>query len=110
AALASSPLVMLLPRERIIRSRFREPFFIIWTVATIAVIAAATALDGGTSSPLRALFVLPLMFAALSYPPGSVALVATLDMGAYTTVAWISSPSPADSGFVAFSIACASML
>jgi diguanylate cyclase (GGDEF)-like protein len=108
--LASAPLILMLPRERLVRSRWREPFFVLWSCALVAVVAAATSLDGGTSSPLRALFVLPLIFAALSYPPGAVAIVATVDMTAYTVTALISAPSPADSGFVAFAIACAAML
>jgi diguanylate cyclase (GGDEF)-like protein len=108
--LASAPAILFCPRERIIRSRWREPFFVVWSCALIGVIGAATALDGGTDSPLRSLFVLPLIFAALSYPPGAVAIVATVDITAYTAVALISAPSPADTAFVAFSLGCAAML
>src|SRR5690349_19979959 len=41
-----------LPMERIVASdRWREPFFVSWSVSVIALIATAVAPDGGTTSP-----------------------------------------------------------
>src|SRR4051812_30175730 len=40
AGLLTAPAVLLLPHERIIQSRWREPFFVLWSLALIAAIAA----------------------------------------------------------------------
>jgi diguanylate cyclase (GGDEF)-like protein len=69
--------------ERIVHSAHRERFFLAWSVGSILVIAALVAADGGARSPLALLFVLPLAFAALSYPPPSVAAVGALDVLAF---------------------------
>ena len=67
--LLSAPAVRLLPTERIVRSdRWREPFFVVWSVADVLFISACAALDGGTQSPYTLFLVLPFLFAALSYP------------------------------------------
>lgn len=104
AALATAPIVIALPRRRIMRGRWREPFFIAWTVLLIAFIAGATAADGGSDSPYRALFLLPLIFAGLSYPMRSVIVVGVADVLAFVIVAVA---DPAASGvaeaFVGFS-------
>ena len=63
--LVTSPMIASLPIERIIRSRYREVFFFVWTTADIAFIAMIAALDGGTESPFALLLVLPFLFAAL---------------------------------------------
>jgi diguanylate cyclase (GGDEF)-like protein len=108
--LLSAPLVLLLPREQIVRSRWGDLFFVCWSSGLIVLIAAVTTLDGGTESPLRSLFVLPLMFAALSYPPRSVLIVALLDLAGYGVVALIHTNSGAEGGFVAFALVCAAVL
>lgn len=41
-ALASIPVVLALPLERIVRGRWREPFFVFWTGFLLVCIAAAT--------------------------------------------------------------------
>jgi diguanylate cyclase (GGDEF)-like protein len=110
AGLLTAPTVLLLPRERIIQSRWREPFFVLWSTALIATIAAAAALDGGTGSPLRSLFVLPLMFAALSYPPRYVLAVALISLAGYGTVALISATHTPETAFIAFALGCAAVL
>jgi diguanylate cyclase (GGDEF)-like protein len=76
-----------LPVPALMRSRWREPFFLAWTTADVALIALVVASDGGDWSPLRATFFLPLIFAALSYPPGSVAATGALSVLGYTAAA-----------------------
>lgn len=61
---------------RLVTTDRRESFFFFWSVSTLAFIAAAAALDGGTRSPLAFLMVLPLLFAGLAYSPRVVAGVA----------------------------------
>src|SRR5947209_19571934 len=60
--------VYLLPRERIVRSRIREPFFLLWTLTDFVMLVFGTLADGGTSSPLVVIFFLPVVFSAMSYP------------------------------------------
>src|SRR5471030_1615190 len=75
AGLLGAGVIAQLPRERIVRSRFREGFFFAWSVLDLALIVGATVADGGTGSPLALIFFIPVVFAAMSYPLGSVAAV-----------------------------------
>ncbi len=79
--------VSLLPRERIVRSRLREGFFLGWSFVDLLLIATLTLADGGTGSPLALVFFVPVVFAAMSYPLGSVAAVGGLTVAAYLTIA-----------------------
>src|SRR4051795_5479194 len=78
-----------LPAPAIMRSRWREPFFLVWTAADVAMIALVVTSDGGDWSPLRATFFLPLFFAALSYPPRSVVATGALSLVGYLFAAGI---------------------
>jgi len=72
-------LVYLLPGERIVRSRWREPFFFTWSFLNISLITVIVGADQTSTSPLALLFFVPLVFAALSYPLVSVVALAALD-------------------------------
>src|SRR5436305_14801324 len=48
-------LMWLIPSEHLVRSRHREMFFLVWSVAQIALIGALAAFDGGGTSPLALL-------------------------------------------------------
>jgi diguanylate cyclase (GGDEF)-like protein len=112
--------IYLLPRERIVRSRWREPFFLGWSVLTILVITVAYGADKTTTSPLALLFFIPLVYAALSYPLLSVLFVAAFDfllyVGAVSFVFTrlgldtVEQPTPEYSGFFAFSLAAIAIL
>jgi len=80
-------VIARLPAAAIVRSRWREPFFLAWTAADVALIAVVVAADGGDESPLRATFFLPLIFAALSYPPRAVAATGAMSVAAYAIAA-----------------------
>jgi diguanylate cyclase (GGDEF)-like protein len=79
--------VSLLPRERIVRSRFREVFFLSWTFLDFALIVLGTLADGGTGSPLVLVLFVPVVFSSMSYPLGSVAVVGGLSVLSYLTLA-----------------------
>ena len=87
AAFASATAIALLPMERLLRGRLLEPFFLAWSGSLIVLIGVACGLDGGTESPLTVLFFLPLVYAALSYPLGSMIAVGALDLATYLVVA-----------------------
>ena len=76
-------LVYLLPGERIVRSRWREPFFFAWSLANILLITVIVGADQTSASPLALLFFVPLVFAALSYPLYSVVTLAAVDFLCY---------------------------
>jgi diguanylate cyclase (GGDEF)-like protein len=79
--------VSQLPRERIVRSRFREIFFFGWSLLDLALIVLAAWVDGGTGSPVALIFFIPVVFAAMSYPLGSVLAVAGLSVASYMMLA-----------------------
>ncbi len=80
-------LVALLPHERIVRSRWREPFFVSWSMANIVFITALAAGSGGTRSPATLVFFLTMVFSALSYPFTLVVVVSVSSLGAYVSLA-----------------------
>jgi diguanylate cyclase (GGDEF)-like protein len=93
-----------LPREAIVYSRWREPFFLAWSLADMSVIALFAGADGGTHSPTLLVLFVTLVFAALSYPLCSVAIVAGFSLVLAVALAALS-PSP-DAGYVVMFIAC----
>jgi diguanylate cyclase (GGDEF)-like protein len=86
-AVVAALIVSRLPRERIVRSRLREVFFFGWSILDLTLIALTTLADGGTGSPLALMFFIPVVFAAMSYPLGSVVAVGGLSVAAYLTLA-----------------------
>jgi predicted signal transduction protein with EAL and GGDEF domain len=74
-----------LPMAKIVHSRWRELFFVGWSI-DLLLIAVAVAADGGVTSPLAFVFFFPLVFASLSYPPVSIALVYLTAMTSYAVV------------------------
>ncbi|MCW3068626.1 MAG: diguanylate cyclase protein/HDIG protein [Solirubrobacterales bacterium] len=80
-------MVSRLPRERIVRSRYRELFFLSWSMADLGLIMVATLADGGTGSALALIFFLPVVFSATSYPRGSVLVVGGLTVAGYLLLA-----------------------
>src|SRR5919109_1346981 len=48
-------LFVLIPHERVVRSRWREPFFVLWSLTNIGLTAVVASADGGSTSPLALL-------------------------------------------------------
>ena len=108
---ASAIGITLLPAERIVRSRWREAFFLAWSTLDIALVAGVMAADGGQRSPYTFLLILPTIFAALSYPLWSTALTGIITVIGYLAVALTSGDAEAGyDGFVAFALLCAGLL
>ena len=110
-ALSSVGLISLLPQERIVRSDKREWFFLAWSTLDIALVTSICLADGGPRSPYVLLYVLPAIFAALSYPLWSTVVTGAVAVAAFSAVAATShAASLAHDVFVAFSLACSAML
>ena len=75
-ALLGAFVVSRLPAETIVRSRYREVFFLAWSLLDIALICLLAYFDGGVTSPATLALFLTQVFAALSYPLGSMITVA----------------------------------
>ena len=80
-------VVLALPWERIVRSRWREPVFALWSFVDIALILALAALDGGADSVMVSLLVIPIIFAAISYPLWLVMAVSAATLASYIGLA-----------------------
>jgi diguanylate cyclase (GGDEF)-like protein len=112
--------IYLLPRERIVRSALREPFFVTWSILQIFVITVAYGADKSTTSPLALLFFIPMVYAALSYPLPSMIGIAAIDFLCYvgavsfvfTSIGLdtVDRPKPQYSGFFAFTLAVIAIL
>ena len=84
---AGAMAIAQLPRERVVRSAYREVFFLAWSMLDLALIALAALADGGTGSPLALIFFIPVVFAAMSYPLKSVAFVGGVTVIVYMAIA-----------------------
>ena len=104
-------LFVLIPHERVVRSRWREPFFLLWSITQIALTVTVVAADGGSTSPLALLFFVPVVFAALSYPLASVVAIGAIDYVAYIAVGVAGErPDPEYVGFFAVCLGCIAAL
>jgi diguanylate cyclase (GGDEF)-like protein len=81
-----TPAVLLLPLAQMMRDSRGSLLFYGWSAAVGVIIAVAGRIDGGSTSPLYAVFFLTLGFMALAYPPGGVVVMGTLMAGTYLLV------------------------
>lgn len=111
AALASLAVVWALPMRRIVLGAYRELFFVAWSGLDLVLIAVVAGLDGGTTSPFTIAFVLPLIFASISYPRRSVLATGVLVLVAFLGAALSQGKglAPRD-GLIALGIASASLM
>ncbi len=89
AGFLGGAVVSMLPRGRIVHSRFREPFFLAWSILDLVLIAVVTVADGGAGSPLALTFFVPVVFATMSYPLVSVIVVGGLSVAGYLGLALV---------------------
>jgi diguanylate cyclase (GGDEF)-like protein len=82
-----SLLALRLPWERMLRSRWREAYYLGWWLADFAAILAATILDGGPQSPLLVLVFVLLVFPGFSYPRATVIFLAAVALISYAALA-----------------------
>jgi diguanylate cyclase (GGDEF)-like protein len=108
AAWGATPLV--LGAERMVRSRWREPLFVAWSLGWISLVAAIVVLDGGPDSQLSLLFFVPVVFAGLSYPLRSVVAVGALDVFALVGIGVATGVSQPALAFFATCLAVVALL
>jgi diguanylate cyclase (GGDEF)-like protein len=109
--LLSVPLVHFgVPLERIIRSRYREPFFTAWSSADVLLIALCAGLDGGSDSPYMLLLVLPFLFASLSYPVRPIVVVGLVALAALLFDSFVVGGGLPFHGFGLFAAGCIALL
>jgi len=100
-------LVAMLPRERIVRSHLREPFFLTWTLLDFALVLTGTLADGGTASPLVLVLFIPVVFSSMSYPLSSVVIVGVTSVVSYVVLAFtVGGSAPAFEAAFATALAC----
>ena len=101
-----SNLVLLtaIPIESLIAGRWRETFFMGWSVASVLALLLAGLLDPLPRSPLMLPLFMPLLFAGLSYPVRTAVAVSCLAVFGYLTVAVLQGDPLVYSGFVLASL------
>jgi diguanylate cyclase (GGDEF)-like protein len=87
ACVPATLAIAALPLRRIVASRWREPFFLAWSGMLVVNCVVGAVLDGGVDSPVVWALVLPLSFAALSYPLSSTIAVGVMVVVGYDVVA-----------------------
>jgi diguanylate cyclase (GGDEF)-like protein/PAS domain S-box-containing protein len=106
-AVLTAIIVLALPRERIVRSRMREPFFLAWSLLDFVMLVVGTLLDGGTTSPLVLVFFIPVVFSSMSYPLGSVVAVGAISVVSYLALALTAGGASAEyEGAFAIALVC----
>jgi diguanylate cyclase (GGDEF)-like protein len=110
AATAGGAIVLRLPWDSILRSPLREPAFIAWSLADVAIIIALAGLDGGGDSPLALLLFIPIVFAGVSYPRDSVLIVSGAVLGSYVGLALASRVNAGLIAMYAGSLACTALM
>jgi diguanylate cyclase (GGDEF)-like protein len=111
AGMLSGLLVWSLPTDRIIRSRWREPFFLAWTLLDLALITSLVVIDGTAQSPLALILFVPVVFAAMSYPLPSVIVVGVLSVAVYLGLAAAEGDGVSPHVFFfAFALACTAIM
>ena len=110
-ALGLTLAISLLPREQLVRGPRRELWFLGWSAADVLFITAIAALDEGPRSPFVIGFVLPMIFAALSYPLWSTLATGALASACFAAVAATSSHAVLEYDLlIGFTLACAAAL
>ena len=102
--------IMAAPRERILGSRLRDPFFLAWTVIDAAMIVAVASLDGGVGSPFTVLLFLTQAFAAVFYPFRLVVVGAAVNLVALTAIAAFGGGELTETWFVGAALVGTSIL
>src|SRR3954470_22744975 len=86
-ASVGAAVIGLLPWDRIVRSRWREPAFLAWSLSNVATITVFGFINNSPNSALSLLFFVPVVFVSTTYPLRSVLIVSGASISAYLAVA-----------------------
>jgi diguanylate cyclase (GGDEF)-like protein len=89
SAVVTTAIIAAIPRARIVHSRYRELFFLAWSLSLVVFITVGAGLDAGIRSPMVLLLYLTLVYAALSYPRWAVAVVSGVSLLAVVALSLI---------------------
>jgi diguanylate cyclase (GGDEF)-like protein len=111
-ALAASLTLSIVPLERLMHDPVRrEGFFLSYSALLVTLITVAAGYDGGAGSPMVAALMLPVIFAALSYPFGSLLVVGAMTLLAYLGLALFVGGAPVANVFLfAMVLTCGSWM
>src|SRR2546430_3587599 len=84
----------LLPWDRIVRSRWREPAFLAWSLSNVATITLFCFINNAPNSALSLLFFVPIVFVSTTYPLRSVVIVGVASLCCCVAVASHAGSSP----------------
>ena len=99
-----------LPRRRMVASRWREPFFLFWSLLVVGSIAFGVVLESRPNTPLLFGFILPLIFSAISYPVVATAIVGSLVLAFAAAAGALTGQSAADLTFQLMALAFAAVM
>jgi diguanylate cyclase (GGDEF)-like protein len=85
-AVVAATLMLLLPWDRIVRSKWREPAFLAWSLSNVATITLFGFINNSPNSALSLLFFVPVVFVSTSYPLRSVIIVSVASIVGYLGV------------------------
>jgi diguanylate cyclase (GGDEF)-like protein len=83
----SALLLTVVPLKAIIVGRWRETFFMAWSLLVILAIVTMGLLDRRAQSPLMLPLYMPLIFAGMSYPIRTAIAVSSLTLAGFLLVA-----------------------
>jgi diguanylate cyclase (GGDEF)-like protein len=110
AAVAWAVIVRLAPMHKVVAGRWREAFFMGWTLGMVALVLGLVILDSETRSPLALPLFMPLLFAGLSYPRWAATVVAVLVPTSYVAVALLTGENVPYAGLFALSLICSAAM
>lgn len=108
---AGGVVVSMLPWNQIVRSKWCETCFLLWSGIDFLLITLLVLADGGTATPMVTIFLVPTIFAAMSYPLPSVIAVGTFSIVCYLSLAIDrGTAGPASEGWFTFALACTAVM
>ena len=103
-------VILALPWQDIVRWRYREVVFTAWSLLDVALIIALAAVQGGGDSVFVALLVIPIVFAAVSYPRALVWAISAIVVASYIVLALASDTGGAYILMFAATLACTALM
>jgi diguanylate cyclase (GGDEF)-like protein/PAS domain S-box-containing protein len=98
------------PRDRLVATRWREPFFLFWSLLVVGSIAFGVVLEDRANTPLMFGFILPLIFAAISYPVFATTIVGSMVIAGAALAGVLTGQAAADLTFQLLTLTFAAVM